>query len=68
MAPLTIVASTPPKFDAAFLDRRMREHREWQEQATAELFSEAVNEVVCALEYAQQVSTGRGPAKIARLR
>jgi hypothetical protein len=68
----TILAANPPKFDAAFLERRMREHREWQEQATTELACEVLVEVRDAIEYAAQLRTGYGPAqsqaKIARLR
>ena len=30
----------PTKFDAAYLERRMREHREWQEQTTRELLQD----------------------------
>ena len=46
----------------------MREHREWQERAAAEVAAEIITEVATALEIAEQVRAGRGPQKIARLR
>lgn len=67
-ASLEIVHSCPPKFDAAYLERRMREHREWQEQMAAEGAAEIITEVAVALEITKQVHNGRGPQKIARLR
>ncbi len=43
---LSLVSALPVKFDAAFLDRRMREHRMWQnrevEQLTEEIFREVL--------------------------
>lgn len=38
------------KFDAAFIERRMQEHREWQEQAALELESAIVEEVLACYE------------------
>lgn len=67
-APPPTIHSSPLKFDAAFLDRRMAEHREWQEQAACSIGSEIVSEVMAAFQYVDQVRTGRGPGKIARLR
>ena len=64
-ASLVIAHSYPPKFDAAFLERRMREHRELQEQLAAESAAEIITEVATALEIAKQVHSGRGPQKIA---
>lgn len=68
--PPTIEApSTPPlKFDAAFLDRRMAEHRDWQERTLLDLTGDVIREVAYALDYVQKVRAGRGPQKIARLR
>lgn len=68
--PATIEAtSTPPlKFDAAFIDRRMAEHRDWQERTLLGLTGDVIREVACALDYVQKVRAGRGPQKIARLR
>ena len=42
--------STPVKFDAAFLERRMQAHREYQAQLTAELATGIILEVAIALE------------------
>jgi hypothetical protein len=56
------------KFDAAFLERRMREHRELQEQLASEGAAEIVHEVVGALECFAEMRAGKGPAKIARLK
>lgn len=57
-----------PKFDAAFLERRMCEHKEWQEQTVRELAEEVVGEVAEALEFVNQVRTGKGPASYRRLK
>jgi hypothetical protein len=65
---LLIVEPSPPKFDVAFLDRRMREHREWQEQLATEAAAEIISEVASAIEQVNQLRAGRGPAKIARLK
>jgi hypothetical protein len=40
----------PVKFDAAFLERRMQAHREWQQQETADLATGIILEVAIALE------------------
>jgi len=37
-----------PKFDAEFIERRMREHRALQEQMAAELENDIVSEVLLA--------------------
>lgn len=68
--PVTIDATPVQqlKFDAAFLDRRMAEHRDWQERTLLDLTGDVVSEVACALDYVQKVRAGRGPQKIARLR
>jgi hypothetical protein len=70
-------------FDAAFLDRRMDEHRRWQHDVEKELLDEVMAEMAEALKFpafqkraeAQTLPfpeppqfTGRGPAKIVRLR
>jgi hypothetical protein len=55
------------KFDADFVERRLREHRELQERMMADAAIEIVNEVASALEFVQELHAGRGPAKIARL-
>jgi hypothetical protein len=40
---------SPVKFDAAFLDRRMREHREWQDRTMLEIEGEVIEEVFAAV-------------------
>jgi hypothetical protein len=45
---LALVSSQPPKFDAAFIDRRMREHRQWQQRVAAEMTREILTEVAAA--------------------
>lgn len=60
---LGLVPSQPVKFDAEFLDRRMREHRQWQHRIAEETTREILAEVAGALE----CEVGRGPAKIVRL-
>lgn len=62
-AQLTLVASQAPKVDAAFLDRRMREHRQWQQRIAEDTTREIVAEVRSAVE----CEIGYGPAKIMRL-
>lgn len=42
--------TTPQKFNAEFLDRRMREFRAAQEQAAAELEYDIIREVLVAFE------------------
>jgi hypothetical protein len=61
---LSLVGSQPVKFDAAFLDRRMREHRMWQQRVT----EETTREVICEIADAMEVYTGRGPQRIVRTR
>jgi hypothetical protein len=34
-----------PKFDAEFIERRMREHKEWQERVTEALAQEFIDEI-----------------------
>lgn len=53
-APPTLV-KTPVRFDAAFLDRRMLEHRRWQEQRTVELATDVVREVANAIGFVAQM-------------
>lgn len=43
----------PPHFDAEYLERRMREHREWQERHARELEEGIVSEVYVAIVRAQ---------------
>ena len=66
--PTLTVISSHQKFDARFLDRRMRQHREYQQQLAAEGAADIVTEVVEAIQMCQQVRAGRGPGKIARLK
>lgn len=71
------------KFDAAFLDRRLSEHRRWQHDVLKELLDEVLGEMAEALRtpaFQKRADapvlpfselpqfTGRGPQKIARLR
>ena len=44
----------PAKFDAAYLERRMREHREWQEQTTRELLRDLADVALEALYEAER--------------
>jgi hypothetical protein len=57
---LALVSSQRPKFNAEFLERRMRAHRQWQEREAEDLTAEIFREV---LDY-----TGRGLQKLARMR
>lgn len=61
-AQLSLVSSPAVKFDSAFLDRRMREHHQWQHRVAEETARELFSEIADALECA----VGRGPAKIVR--
>ena len=49
------------KFDAAFLERRMREHREWQDQAMLELEGEVIEKIFAA------VTTDRARSLLAKV-
>ncbi len=44
------------KFDAAFLDRRMAEHRAWQEEETRRLCNEMLDEVGVTIPYRVRVT------------
>jgi hypothetical protein len=59
---LSLVTTQPVKFDAVFLDRRMREHRMWQNRVAEETMVELFREIEDAIE----CRTGRGPQKITR--
>lgn len=43
---LSLVPRPAPKFDAAFLDRRMRQHREWQQRELLSLQIAVTREVL----------------------
>lgn len=45
---LALVSSQPMKFDAAFLERRMREHRQWQQRTAEETTRDILREVAAA--------------------
>lgn len=47
---LGFVPLRPVKFDAAFLERKMREHRQWQHRIAEETTREILAEVAVALE------------------
>jgi hypothetical protein len=49
-AQLGFVPLRSVKFDAAFLERRMREHRQWQNRIAEETTREILFEVAVALE------------------
>ena len=49
----------PVKFDAAFLERRLAEHRAWQEQQMAEDAAEIISEVAAALDHVSRVRNHR---------
>ena len=70
------------KLDAAFLDRRMAEHKRWQHDALKELLDDVMDEMYAAVQtplFARRAEapvlpfpevpqfTGRGPQKIARM-
>jgi hypothetical protein len=57
----------PTQFNAAFIERRMRAHREWQEERTAELAAEVVSEVAAAIGVVDQVRIHRGAAQFEAL-
>jgi hypothetical protein len=57
---LALASSQPARFDAEFLDRRMRLHREWQERIAEETTEEILRE---CLDY-----VGRGLQQMARMR
>jgi hypothetical protein len=61
---LSLVSARAVKFDSAFLDRRMREHRMWQNR----IAEEATREVICEIADAIECYTGRGPQKFVRAR
>jgi len=65
-APPQTINSSPLKFDAAFIERRMQQHREWQERTACQIGAEIVSEVAAAFEYVNQVRAGR--ARVARLK
>lgn len=46
----------------------MRQHRDWQEQATAELAAEVISEVAVALDFVKQVQSGEAPERYRRLK
>jgi hypothetical protein len=65
VSPLTLVSTVhslrpPAKFDAAFIERRFREHRNWQEQKAAEDSAEIVSEVLSAYAHTAKVRAQRG--------
>ena len=55
------------RFDHDFIERRLREHREFQQQLASEGAAEIVTEVVDALETFAELRAGKGPGKIVRL-
>ncbi len=55
-------------FGPDFIERKMREHREWQERLAAKGAKAIVKEVIGAYESFQEVRVGKGPGKIARLK
>jgi hypothetical protein len=49
----------PLRFNADFIEMRMREHRAWQAKQERALTTASVAEVVCALKLARVYSRGR---------
>ena len=43
-------SASPQKFDAAFIERRLKEHREWQEREQARWTEEIIQEVLHACD------------------
>jgi hypothetical protein len=65
-SPLTLAAHNlrpAVKFDAAFIERRMREHKAWQEEQAAESAAEIVDEVVVALCHTMKARAQRDNQK-----
>lgn len=65
VSPLTLVSTVhslrpPVKFDAAFIERRFREHREWQQTKAAEDSAEIVSEVLSAYAHTMKARAQRG--------
>lgn len=58
-AQLKLVSAQPVRFDAAFIERRMREHHEWQDRLAAEAASEIITEVALGLQYVEEVRARR---------
>lgn len=50
-----VITFPPPQFNAAYLDRRMLEHREWRDHETARLVAEGVSEVCGAIGAVQKI-------------
>jgi len=55
-----------PHFDAAFIERRFRQHREWQRMEEAQFASDLIREVEGGLITAAQVCAGKGPQRIVK--
>jgi len=45
----------PAKFDADFIERRMREHRQWQESEQQRMALELIEEIAACLERPRMV-------------
>lgn len=58
-AQLKLISAEPAKFDAAFIERRMREHREWQDRVAAEDASEIIVEVARGLQRVEELRARR---------
>jgi hypothetical protein len=53
---LTVHSYRPKvKFDAAFIERRMSEHKQWQQQQAADDAAEIVSEVISAFSHVSKV-------------
>jgi hypothetical protein len=55
-AQLSLVSSPPVRFDAEFLERRMRAHRQWQNRVAEETTREILAEVSDALDDARRLN------------
>lgn len=64
----SLASRTLPRFDADFIERGLRQHREWQQQKMAEDATEIILEVSAAIVHEAQMRAGKGPHKIARLK
>lgn len=55
-------------FGHDFIERRLRQHREWQQGKAAADASAIISEVAAAFDLADELRAGKGPRKIARLK
>jgi len=52
----SLPSKVPARFDQAFIERRMREHREWQERETVRLCEEVLDEIGVHIPYRRRTT------------